>query len=306
MFIESHVLSELAMEASKEVSFQLYPESASYELRKAIGEHNNCSPKEVYVGNGADGVLADLFHLLRDKYDEMGLQPLTYQVYPYLCKRYKYQQKLLNETNQLWVIDSPNSITGEVFDFLNMKRSADCLIWDNVYGEYDLDNKTYILNHPNLVKINSFSKFYALASLRVGYCVAHADLISKLLQRKDIFNVNGVAQKMALVVLRNKEYFSSLVPKMLISKAKLTEGLKQMGFLITEGKSNFIWVTHSQISMRVLQSELSKASILVRSFEPLQMENYIRITVPPLSVVDHLLSVIKSVMTCGHNIWTKL
>jgi histidinol-phosphate aminotransferase len=173
---------------------------------------------------------------------------------------------------------------------------ADFLIWDNVYGEYDPDNNSYILHHNNFVKINSFSKFYALASLRIGYCIGHPDLISKLLQRKDIFNVNAVAQKMAILALANQEYFSSLVPKMLISKDKLVKGLKKMGFFVTDGKANFVWFGHSQVSMRLLQSELNKGSILVRFFESLQMENFIRVAVPPLPIVDQLLDAISTFM----------
>lgn len=296
LFVDPLFLTNLISQAIKDISFFSYPESTSYELRKAIGEYHNCIPEKIYVGNGADGVLADIFCFLRDKYEEIGLQSLTYQVYPYLCSRYKYQQKSLNETEQLWVIDSPNSITGETFNFLSIKKLPKFLIWDNVYGEFDPNNEDTIPQGTEIIRINSFSKFFALASLRIGYCIGNTEFISKLLERKDIFNVNALAQKTAILALNNKDYFSSLVSKMLMAKQILIERLTDIGFSVTRGKANFIWVTHPHIKMKLLQEELAKASILVRRFQGAQMENYLRITIPPQNIMDKLLFNINNII----------
>ena len=292
LFVDPLFLSNLAIQASKEVHFNFYPDSTSYELRKMIGAYHNHPPEEIYIGNGADGVLADLFQLFREQYDEMGLQPCTYQVYPYLCKRYNYTPKNLYETNQLWVIDSPSAITGELYDFSNQSLNPETLIWDNVYSEF-VDINQPSPKHANLIKIHSFSKFYALASLRIGYCIANSELILKLLQRKDIFNVNAFAQKMAILALNNQEYFNSLVTKMLDSKARLSKELSQLGFVLSNAKTNFLWITHPKIPMKWLQNELNKDSILVRRFELPLLQNFLRITVPPQHIRDELIKKIK-------------
>lgn len=291
LFVDRSFLQELAEQAIKEVNFSSYPDSASLSLRKAIGESYGYAPEEVYVGNGADGVLSDLLLLLREDYEEVGTQPITYRVYPYLFNRYKFKQKLFTETSGLWVIDSPNSITGETFDF--SLGSPEFLIWDNVYGEYMTDSIPEEKRALNQVRIRSFSKFYALASLRIGYCFARRDLVSRLLRRKDVFNVNGLAQKMGELVLRNRKYFESLIPKMKESKKKLTNGLHQMGFSTSAGIANFVWATHPYLNMNALEKELRQASLVVRRFDEPLLENFIRITVPPLATVDLLLNVIK-------------
>ncbi len=98
---------------------------------------------------------------------------------------------------------------------------------------------------------------------------------------------------MATFVLKNRSYFRSLVPKMIFAKEQFMDGLREIGFFGVEGKANFIWVTHPDVSMRELQRELSENSILVRHFELPQFEKFIRITIPPLEIVDFVLSVIK-------------
>lgn len=297
LFIDPSFLQQLAAQVTSEINFCAYPESLSEKLRIAISEYHHCSPDEVYVGNGADGVLADLLSFLREKYDEVGLQQVTYRVYPYLCKRYGYKQKHLSETSQFWMIDSPNSITGEVFDFTS--ANPELLIWDNVYGEYVIEEPSKIrkLDHPNLVKIHSFSKFFGLASLRVGYCLGNRELISNLLKRKDVFNVNSFAQNMAILALKNREYFSSLVLEMHAAKKALHKGLLELGFSVNRGKANFVWVTHPSICMKTLRENLNKESILVRLFDEPPLTNYIRVTVPPLPAVDYLLNILKNKVT---------
>lgn len=290
LFIDQDFFKEFVSNEISNISFNTYPDSQSSELREAISKYHNCSPEEVYVGNGADGVLADIFNFLRDQYDEIGLQPLTYQVYPYLCARYNYQQKSLRDTSQIWVLDSPNSINGETFDFTSISNPPKFLIWDNVYGEFDMENSGPNQSGCKIIRINSFSKFFSLASLRIGYCVGDAKLISMLMSRKDIFNVNAIAQKAAIFAINHESYFRDQANKMLFAKQKLIKELAKMGFLITPGKANFVWITHSHIKMKFMQEQLDRSGILVRRFEAKCMENYLRITVPPEGIIDKLMT----------------
>jgi len=297
LFVDQLFLRNLIFHAIEDAPLNMYPDSSSSTLREAIGKYQNCSPENIYVGNGADGVLADLLSYFRDEHDEVGLQPLTYQVYPYLCKKYNYKQKSINETEQIWILDSPNSINGKIFNFSSIKNHPKILIWDNVYGEFTSKDSKPILEKENTIRVHSFSKFFALASLRVGYCIADTKVISKLLERKDIFNVNTLAQKTAVLALQNEEYFNSLKSQMLEAKEKLTHGLIDLGFSISPGEANFIWATHENINMKLLQEELAKAEILVRRFHGAHLENYLRITIPPIQVVNKLLIVSENILS---------
>lgn len=297
LFVQPPFLKDLVLQASNDILFNSYPDSTSFELRKAIAKDHNCLPEEVYIGNGADGVLADIFSLLRNEFHEIGTRQLTYQVYPYLCKRYGYQQKKLDETQQIWVIDSPSSINGETFDFSAIIAPPKFLIWDHVYGEFDTDHVvTLTQSNTRLVKIYSFSKFFALAALRVGYCIGDTRFISSLLSRKDIFNVNAIAQKTAILALNHKAYFKTQMERMFLAKKNLISGLIKYGFLVTSGKANFVWVTHPDIKMIYLQEKLAQHNILVRRFSVDQMENHLRITIPEQAIIDKLLACISNII----------
>ena len=296
LFVDAGFLENLVVEQVRNSTIFSYPQSSSYDLRAAIGKYHACSADEVYVGNGADGVLADLFNYLREYYDEIGFQDFTYQVYPFLCERYNFHKKKLNETNKIWVIDSPNAINGGVFDFKAVEKYPEYLIWDNVYGQYDSQNELTCPHTANYIRVHSFSKFFGLASLRIGYCIGNKGLISTLLARKDIFNVNTIAQKTAIAALTQKDYFQSLLPQVVDSKKMLTKSLEELGFIVTKGRANFIWVTHSNLKMSDLQNELAKKGILVRRFEVENLQNYLRITLPSLQIVDKLVMNIKHIL----------
>ncbi len=296
LFIDARFQSDLIKEASTAFNLNTYPESNSYDLRKALAEKYQCTPEEIYIGNGADGVLADLFQHLRNDFNEMGLQPLTYQVYPYLCKRYEYQQKLLEETTQLWVVDSPNSINGDVFDFESINTKPKFTIWDNVYGDYDPVNKDPIFNKNDFVRVNSFSKFYGLASLRIGYCIGHPDFIANLLAKKDIYNVNSAAQQIALLALKNHDYYSSLASEMLKAKKALVNALNNLGFTVDKGNANFIRVLHPSLNMAEIEDQLRTQGILVRHFKTKELQNSLRIAVPPQDLGEKLIETLKIII----------
>ena len=296
LFVNKDFLRELYTNASQDLLLNTYPEASSYQLRAELAKKHHCSPEEIYIGNGADGVLADLFQHFRSQYDEIGLQDYTYQVYPYLCSRYKFQIKNYSQTSQLWVIDSPNSINGNTFDFSTIKSHPDFLIWDNVYGDFDKNNPSPILDCKNTLRINSFSKFYGLASLRIGYCIGDKELIKTLLSKKDIFNVNAAAQKIALLALKNHDYFASLVPKIESSKCYLSEELIKLGFTVEAGKANFIWIMHPQKGAKEIQQNLQRDGIIVRHFNAPKINNGLRIAIPPIDLAEKVVISLKNLI----------
>lgn len=301
LFIEKDFLKKLHNEALKSIDLNIYPESSSYKLRSEIAKKHGCTPEEIYVGNGADGVLGDLLQHLRNQYNEMGLQPCTYQVYPYLCSRYAFQRKTYLETNQLWVIDSPNSINGKTFDFSNNHLKPDFIVWDNTYGDFDEDNPLPKFNSESILRVNSFSKFYGLAALRVGYCIAHKTLVSILLSKKDIFNVNSVAQQIALHALKNHRYFESLIPKIKEVKGFLIKALTDLGFQIEVGRAHFLWMYHPEIKAKLIEQKLKNKGILVRHFNLPNLDHGLRVTIPPFCLAEKLINTLKSVLKSSNN-----
>ncbi|MCG3119023.1 MAG: Histidinol-phosphate aminotransferase [bacterium] len=280
-----------------------YPNANSDTLRAALAELYGVKPKNIFVGNGSDEVLADLFHLLRHSYERMGVLDVCFKIFLLLAERYGYQLEILPgntfATGQIavegWqglaVVDSPNAITSATVASETLqalaKNEKSFVIWDNAYGEFAGDVVPQQIQQ-NVVIVRTFSKFYGLAGLRIGYCIADEALIAEMLARKDAFNVNSLAQVMALEALRRRKEFEAICGRLLECRQALVERLKNFGFKTHEPGGNFVLATHPQLSAEWLQNELMQQHIAVRRFDSKLTANHIRITVPPMAAVERL------------------
>lgn len=311
LFVNRQWMTEMARRLLDKAAITTYPGATCDELRAALAEEYGVQPENVFVGNGSDEVLADLLHLLRRNYERLSLLDVCFKIYLLLAERFDYQVDTLpgntfttgkidvNGWQGLAVIDSPNAITScaqkpEVFHEL-AAREGSFVIWDNAYGEFAGDCVPHDLP-ANLVLVRSFSKFYALAGLRVGYCIGDAALIEELLARKDAFNVNGFAQVMALEALRNKSMFADIRNQVIECRTTLASQLEALGLQVHRAAGNFVLARHPRYSGAWLQAELEKYRIAVRRFPGPLTEDYIRITVPPMHAVEKFIHTLADIL----------
>ncbi len=311
LFIDPDWEIEFTAKALHQVSISSYPDPTCQELRGAIARFYKVTPDNIFVGNGSDEVLSNLFALLRSSFDHVGILDICFKMYPVLAERFGYQIQILpgdtfhtgkiavNNWVGLAVIDSPNAITGTQFNIEHIwspaKDDRSFLIWDNAYGEFSSETLPGNIS-KNVVIVKTFSKFYGLAGIRIGYCIADRVIIDALLERKDAFNVNGMAQLMALEALRRRDVFHSLSREMLECRREMASRLQGLKFQIRKSSSNFILVMHSTCQAEVIQNELSKHRIAVRWFQGSLTENHLRITVPPMSGVERLTDALSEIL----------
>lgn len=291
-----------------------YPDATCAALREALAELYGVGPDNVFVGNGSDEVLADLLHALRRSHATLHALDVGFKVYPMLAERLEYRLAVLPgrtfETGHieptgfcgLAVVDCPNGISGTSVPHDELLALADdpesFLIWDNAYGEYAGDRAPVPLR-PNLAFVRSFSKFYALAGLRVGYCLADAGLVSELMARKDVFNVNALAQVMALEALARREHFEALREALSSCRAELVRGLEELGFRVRPSQSVAVLATHPDLSARRLQQELLARGIAVRHFPDPPIADFVRVTVAPPPDLERFLDATRRIVAGG-------
>ncbi len=293
LFIAKQWLSELAHKAINSTHITYYPDSRCGDLRNRLGKLYSVDPDQIYIGNGSDEILADLCHYLRPRFTSAVIPSLCYRVYPFLLKKYGYKQLALENasSDQFCIIDSPSALTGEAMSVFDIPSSF--LVWDNIYGEFANDQLSARQVGPSTVILRSFSKFYGLANLRIGYAIADAKIVDELMKQKDIYNVNGFAQEMALLVLEHKSYFDSLTPKINEARSVLQREMRALGFSVSNSHANFVWASHPDVSAEDIQRSLEKSYIAVRRFTEPFLINYLRITVSPLETIDHIIKAIK-------------
>ncbi len=303
LFVDTDWLQTLVRESLERTAPERYPDSASTPLRVALAKSYDVAPDNVFVGIGSDEVLSDLVGLLRRRFDTMATLDVCFKVYDLLSDRFQYERQIIpGDTfhtgrilpaagQRLAVVDSPNAITGNRLMWEELRRLAEpegsFLIWDNAYGEFAGDALPSDLP-ANVVFVRSFSKFYGLARLRVGYCIGHAGVIAELMRHKDAFNVNSVAQHAAVAALAQKERLSKAAQSMVACRTELVARLTARGFTAGNPAGNHVLATHADLPSAVLVDELLKDKIAVRRFAGDPTDNYIRITVPPSADLDRL------------------
>ncbi len=311
LFVGPEWTVEAARKLVEQAEIATYPGPASDTLRIALAELYGVGPENIFVGNGSDEVLADLFHLLRQSYDTVHVLDACFKIYLLLAERFGFRLKRLAGdtfnsghiaaagTSGLVVVDSPNAITSKRARDEDLAaiaaRPGTFLIWDNAYGEFAGDDVPAKIE-SNRVVVRSFSKFYGLAGLRIGYCVADAALVEELLARKDAFNVNGFAQVMAIEALRRRGAFEQLREQVLVCRKALVERLRQLGFVVQTPGGNFVLAAHPECPAKALQEQLMKRYIAVRHFPGDLTGNHVRITVPPMPVLEHFLAVLDEIV----------
>ncbi len=313
LFVGPDWIVERARDVAASIDVRSYPDPTASTLRRRLAEHHGVPVEHVFVGNGSDEVLALLFATRRDRYDAISMLDVCFKVYPMLAARHGYAARTLpgdtfttgridtpTDFRGFAVVDSPNSITGVHIapdDVLALAADpAAFVVWDNVYGEYAGDRIPADLP-ANVAVVRSFSKFYALAALRVGYCIADPSVVAALDARRDVFNVNGFAQAMAVDALARHDTFERHRTEMIACRHDLVGLLEARGFRVQPPAGHFVYAAHREIDGPEVQRRLMDRGVAVRHFfDPPVAAPWVRITVPPRAGIDQLTEALDDVL----------
>ncbi|AUB36379.1 hisC, histidinol-phosphate aminotransferase [Nostoc flagelliforme CCNUN1] len=137
-----------------------------------------------------------------------------------------------------------NSLTAAELAWLRSLSEHILVVIDEAYFEFSQTTLVGELGqHPNWVILRTFSKAFRLASLRVGYCVAHPEVIAILEKVRLPYNLPSFSIAAALVALQNRTLLLESIPQTLSERAKLIEILsQQLELQITPSAANFIYL----------------------------------------------------------------
>lgn len=289
-----------------------YPDPDHVSLREAIGRKFSLAPDWVRIGNGS----CELIHLLPRalslrKVMIMGATFSEYsravwlaggKVLNVLAKRSDgYRPPLREALKSLQgdgpMIDAlflcnPNSPTGQVIfqeDLVELvqvaERKRTWLIVDEAFVDYCEAQSVLprLTSHPYLLVIRSFTKFYGLPGLRVGYLVGNPKVLAHLQTLQSPWAVNALAQVAALSAIQDQSHASRSLAFMNVERKNLEMSLAQLkGVVVFPSAANFLLV---ELPPRQSASELCLAlrqeGLLVRdcSLVPGLNDRTIRIAV---------------------------
>ena len=209
------------------------------------------------------------------------------------------RDKLWDFKAALSLITTPNAPSGRGYSTkeLNVLCNAQkgITILDEAYVDFAQENALELaLQHPHVLVSRTFSKAYSLCFQRVGYFIAHPELISALHRMRDSYNVNGLGQIAAVATLTDLPYYRKNFSKIRDSRQRLSNALADFGWSVLPSETNFILTRPTGPTAREWLEALRSHRILVRRFATAGLESFLRITVGTDAEVDRLLKAIRT------------
>ena len=305
-----------------------YPDIDCTSLRKYIGQKVGHSEDEIIVGNGS----TELFYLIpRALKPTKGIvfQPTFSEFAEALkCSHAGVVNNILKEEEDFCFIYrkdhfddkkvkmvflcNPNNPTGQLVEkaviVRMVKQHPDItFVVDEAFMDFVDEPEKYSVIHEagtlrNLIVVRSLTKFFGFPGLRIGYLVAHADLVIKMMEYKEPWSVNALAQCAATAAMEDKEFFSRSREFMFHERMHLFNELSNIhGLLPYKPTANYVFVkiNISCVTSPLLRERLLDHGIAIRdcsNFIGLN-DNYFRIAVRTREENTMLVSTLKTLLT---------
>ena len=297
-----------------------YPEPAATTLCAAIARAEGLHPDQVFVGNGSDEVLA---HLWAAFLADRAVQTLdtTYGFYPVWATLYgsdlhevpvnpdfSVDLNSLRASPLPVVLANPNAPTGlaisrEEVESLVIDNRDRLVVIDEAYFGFGAESAAPLVHdYDNLLVTRSLSKSHALAGMRIGYALAHPDLIEGLRRVKDSFNsypVDCIAQVAATAAIEDQEWFREASGRVVANRQAMISALSALGFEVLPSAANFIFVKHPHVQGEQIFAALREADILVRRWDKPRIGDWLRISVGTPEQTDRLLKAVADSIQAG-------
>ena len=266
-----------------------YPDPNCSELCAEIARLNGTTPERVFVGNGSDEILALAAKCFVEDDESIGSLDPSYSLYKTLAaiRNVKWTGLDVTASTSLFLLTNPNAPTGEFREPSEIaafaKKFRGVVIVDEAYGDFARANCMSLATaeaNRNLIAMRTFSKSYSLAGLRVGYCVGPRDLIRAMYKVKDSYNVDALAQTVALAAIRDQDWMRKNAAKVIRSRTRLSAALEKRGWDVLPSEANFVFARPPAPAKAAdIFARLRERNIFVRYFPGQKTGDRLRVTV---------------------------
>jgi histidinol-phosphate aminotransferase len=288
-----------------------YPDGASRDLREALARRHGLERENVIMGNGSDEVIMLLALAYLDSGSEAVLAAPPYSVHrtavlvahgKIISVQLRHHTHDLaamaaaaTERARLIMVANPHNPTGTAVTEGDLRRLAVTapehvvIIVDEAYYDFVDDDLRFTARdlldrHPNVVTVRTFSKVHGLSGLRVGYGLAHSDIVSPLDRIRPPFGLNSVAQAAALAALSDSEYMARVIAETRGGRARLLEIARGHGLKAIPSQANFVLMRVGDST--AFTESLLRLGVIVRPGENLGMPGWVRVSVGTCEELD--------------------
>jgi histidinol-phosphate aminotransferase len=294
---------------------QDYPDPIARKLRAAIADRNGVAPKNVLLASGSESIISILcktFFLNRENaitadatfvgfFVQIGVRGVHMKNIP-VTSEYKFDVKAISnaidENTKMVYIANPNNPTGtyltkDEFEWFMKQVPEDVLVvMDEAYYEYakDIEDYPHALDYDydNIIVLRTFSKAYGLAGFRVGYAIAHEELIKNMMKTKLTFEPTTLGQAAALAAYNDGDFLAKSVSMVQVSKERLYKFFDDHDVEYVKSISNSVMMVLPDEDQAIdFTQKMLEKGVILRRINAFGLPNCIRITVGLSDEMDH-------------------
>ena len=295
-------------------------------LREALAKLNRTTPDRIFIGNGSDEILALCAKTFVENDESIGSLDPSYSLYKTLAairdvewvgantvrvespSRTKDENSAvrlqLPTSTSLFLWTNPNAPTGEWVEPATIaafaKKFKGVVLVDEAYADFARGNCMELAtaaDNRNVLVMRTFSKSFSLAGLRVGYCVGPKNLIDALVKVKDSYNVDALAQAVALAAVRDVAWMKKNVEAIVETRWGFTGELEKRGWDVLPSESNFVFARPPKgTEAEKVFTALKERDIFVRYFKGPKTGDRLRITIGTPAQMKKLLAALDRII----------
>jgi histidinol-phosphate aminotransferase len=310
--------NENSLGSATNTDYSRYPDPYQSELKSKISSVKSVAIENIFVGNGSDEPIDLIYRLFCEPAkDNVILVPPTYGMYEVSANIHNVEVRKVNltaefqldipkivthidaNTKVIWIC-SPNNPTGNLIhndDIVKiLNKFSGIVVIDEAYIDF-ADTKSWtkrLEDFPNLIVLQTLSKAWGMAGIRLGLAFASATILILLNKIKSPYNISQLTQEVAIDALTNANKVNSMVIEIKKNRIGLIDDLKKLSIVekIYPTDSNFILVKFEEANQ--VFDFLIDHKIIVRNRSTVVLcEDCLRITVGTDSENQRLIGALK-------------
>lgn len=297
----------------------IYPSGSAKILKESIASFHGINPEMVMCTNGSEEGLTLLIRAFAGPGDEVVFSQYAFSIYniatqstgatPIKASAPNYTTdvdqilKCVTDKTKIVVIDNPSNPIGgylpkvEIQRLHNNLRPDILLILDSAYAEY-MQAKDYspgielVEQYENVIMTRTFSKFYALAGLRLGWLYAQPRLYDFVNRIRPPFCCNMLAQKCGVAALQDQEHQQKVISHQQEVLLWFMKELDLLNISYIPSVTNFVTAEFADAESVYLR--LAQEGYIVRPLKPYQLNNHLRITLGKKEDMEKVIAILAS------------
>lgn len=305
-----------AISAMVEQGLAKYPDPTADSFRRRAGDVLGVDPSWILCGNGSDDILTILTRALVGEGERLRIPSPSYILYETLAEIQAASAEVVPFNSdwsmsdafvepasdvKLAVLPNPNSPSGTMISperILEIAERLPCpLLVDEAYADFaDTNCFSLVAQNEKIMVSRTLSKSYALAGLRFGFLVAQPQMIAQLMKVKDSYNCDALSIAAATAAIDDQAWLAENRAKVIATRGRLTESLRDLGLKVVESQANFVWATHPVTPLKSVYERLKELQLLVRYMDYPGWSDGLRISVGTDGQIDACLALLKTIL----------